>query len=303
MFQSPNTIEVRICEFLSDYVDLEQPFQSLGWMADFVGVSAVEFENIPVIETLVKIFLTGASRPLSSSKAIQMLQSMKPHQPRCYSTASSPIVYECSTARSSNASSTNLEILMRIIPKGRFSWQTLSESSPGTNICYKFQAPHPATQSLTVTEKSIVAVAVGTGFGPVRGIIQRRIKKAAMKYNTNRDGTWAEPAEQQGKITLFLGFKNEDSKIFIETVQRASAYNIFDAVRLVPSNKEQIRVQDCFLEWKELLARKLVAEKGWLHVCGSGEMVRGMKVKMEETLGNGFWTEIIGEGRLIEEDF
>jgi sulfite reductase alpha subunit-like flavoprotein len=103
----------------------------------------------------------------------------------------------------------------------------------------------------------------------MRSLIQRRTQEARSFSNSPTLKPTDVETEAAGKITLYLGFKPQDKAIFIKTVNEASKYDIFDAVHMVPSNKEKIRVQDLFEEGKDGLMNRLVDQDGWFYVCGN----------------------------------
>ena len=106
---------------------------------------------------------------------------------------------------------------------------------------------------------------------------------------------------RHAKITLFLGFKSEDRSVFTDTLHEALEYDLFDALYMVPSNKEKFRVQDCFEQCKEVLVRKLGEQGGWLYVCGARETVKGVRERMMDVIGSEV-SGALGE-RYIEETF
>jgi sulfite reductase alpha subunit-like flavoprotein len=107
--------------------------------------------------------------------------------------------------------------------------------------------------------------------------------------------------EAPGKITLYLGFKPQDKAIFVSTVSEASKYDIFDAIHMVPSNEEKIRVQDLFEDSRDRLVEKLVVQDGWFYVCGNREMVGGVEERMRDVLGPDIWERI--NERVVQEVF
>lgn len=85
-------------------------------------------------------------------------------------------------------------------------------------------------------------MACGTGFGPVRSLIQRRIHRVSHHPDFfTADGR------------LFLDFKALDEHVFVEAVETGEKRGLFDKVVLVQSNEGKKRVQDYFEECKDML--------------------------------------------------
>lgn len=297
-------IDVGVRDFLIKYADLSKPFRRLEWRSSISPMCDKDFkEDMPAVDFLERV-LPKIEHAISVSDASTMLLSMTPQRPRCYSIASSLYGGVSSTESESfkigaERNSTAAEILMRVISNGRLSSQTLCNWEDGSTIRYKIEAPSQKMQQLIISHRPVVAVACGTGFGPIRGLIQRRIKQAMM---AERDQA-TQNSELPAKMSLFLGYKSEDSRIFLSIVDKALLYNLLDAVHLVPSNEEKIRVQDYFIERRALLLQTLVDEQGWIHVCGNAEMVEDAKERMKMVLGVENWSVMVEEERLVEEVF
>lgn len=294
------TKELGICQYLTEYVDLEQPFRNLNWLPACPFLSHERFQGHSAMKILTDL-ATSSHSTLSTRNVYQILLSLTPFRPRCYSIASSP------SYRSTSAISKSKHVadfLIRVLPNGRFSSQTLGALSPASSIRYKIDVFN-RTASLAHTNGSIVAVACGTGFGPVRSLIQMRVARAQLAFFSplGRPNSKCSPA--MGRLSLFLGFKQEDSAIFTETVDEAREYGVLDGVHLIPSNVAKKRMQDVFEEQKELLHGVLgreLCQEGWLYICGSSKMTSDVKLKMAG-LGMENWENFMQNGRVIEEDF
>ncbi len=103
------------------------------------------------------------------------------------------------------------------------------------------------------------------------------------------------------KMSLFLGFKLEDRQIFIDVVREAAQHDVLDALYMVPSNEDKVRVQDCFQACRMMLAQKLFRDGGYLYICGSGQIVRVVKECLTQILGSDIQYRL--QGRLIQEIF
>jgi sulfite reductase alpha subunit-like flavoprotein len=288
-----------IREFLTHYVDLDRPFNSLNWIKfQYPGVESFIANNsdYSVLEVLHEVFHSGA-KPPTSAFLNQILFSMPIQRPRCYSIASSPVYSKVD----GSTTTTSADLLIRVIPAGRFSSQCLSDIRSGDKIRYKLDSFDLTVPLLDLTDKPLVAVTCGTGFGPMRSLIQRRTQEAKSLSSSPTLKPAVVEAEAAGKITLYLGFKPQDKAIFVKTVNEASKYDIFDAVHMVPSNKEKIRVQDLFEEGKDELMNRLVDQDGWFYVCGNREMVNGVGERMRDVLGRDVWETM--SGRVVEEVF
>jgi sulfite reductase alpha subunit-like flavoprotein len=294
-----NDRDPTVREFLTHYVDLDRPFNSLHWIKlQYPGVESFlsRNSNYSVLKVLHEVFHSGAKPPTSAFLS-RILFSMPIQRPRCYSIASSPAYSKVN----GSATTTSADLLIRVIPAGRFSSQCLSDIQSGDKIRYKLDSFDLTVPFLDRTEKPLVAVTCGTGFGPMRSLIQRRTQEAKSLSGSPTLKPTVAKAEAAGKITLYLGFKPQDKAIFVKTVNEASKYDIFDAVHMVPSNKEKIRVQDLFEKGKGELMNRLVDQDGWFYVCGNREMVNVVKERMRDVLGHEVWETM--SGRVVEEVF
>jgi len=206
---------------------------------------------------------------------------MAPHRPRSYSVASS-------TTYGSYCASpvSTLDLLVGIIPAGRFSDCCPWEIGDGGQILYKMAPNNICRPLLTLDGKPLIAVACGTGIAPVRSLLQYLIR-----------------TDTDSKISLFIGFRPDDScaELFGEMVEEASEKGILDILYVVPSNKEKVRVQDHFADCEEAPRQKLDNEEGYFHYCGIPEVVRGVKEKLKGILGVEMWGK--AQERILEETF
>jgi nitric oxide synthase oxygenase domain/subunit/sulfite reductase alpha subunit-like flavoprotein len=263
--------------FLSDYVDLHSPFMSMDWAQN---LSSVKNESaFQVLEDLSQS-LKRLSPRISLEK---LLFSMTPLRPRSYSIASSLENRSNSDIDYRNAT---LDILVHVIPNGRFSQRCLAGIGDGGKILYKLTTNNICAPLLNLSGRPLIAVVSGTGIAPVRSLLQHLIH-----------------TDTESKISLFIGFKpdNNTTKLFDEIVQQASKKGILDILYVVPSNVEKVRVQDHFDDCEETLRRKIGDEGGYFYACGNAAVVRGAKEKLKKILGPQIWSR--GRQRILEETF
>lgn len=290
--------EVKIRDFLTHYVALDRPFRSVDWVATCPFFPESRFDQLSAIELLEKLCGTDYYSNLSSQEISEILLSMKPFRPRSYSVASSSSYASPSTATDNDTKI--VDILVRVLPNGRFSSRTLTSLSLSSAPQIRYKLDKIEKNAVVLNASStVVAIACGTGFGPVRSLIQLRIKQAI----ANILSPTSTSTPQLGKLTLFLGFKPHDSDFFTSAIDEAERYGVLDAVHLVPSNPQKKRVQDQFEGEKSDLLATLGGQGSCVYICGSGSMVTGVKENMEKAIGGSLWKSLVAGGRVIEEVF
>lgn len=270
-------LAVPILRFLRDFVDLHSPFGSLDWAKNLPKVN--NQSALQVLEELSKSLKNqGASTLLE-----EIIISMTPLRPRSYSIASSSEKISGSITDRTNST---LDLLVRVIPNGRFSHQYLADIGDGGKVLYKLTPNKLCSSLLRLNGEPLIVVGCGTGIAPIRSLIQHLINK-------DTDST----------LSLFLGFRADDImiKLFNEMVQQASEKGILDILHVVPSNKNQVRVQDHFGDFAEALRRKMGEERGWFYVCGSEAVLEGVKAKLKVILGHEMWKMV--QERILGETF
>jgi sulfite reductase (NADPH) flavoprotein alpha-component len=260
-----------------DFVDLHGPFVSMDWAQNLARVN--NQSALQVLEDLSQSLKNLAS----STQLEKLLLSMTPLRPRSYSIASSSENISDYIIHRTNST---LDLLVRVIPNGRFSHQCPADIGDGGKILYKLTPNRLCSSLLRSNGKPLIVVGCGTGIAPIRSLIQHLI-------NTDTDST----------LSLFIGFRPDDcmTRLFDEMVQQASEKGLLDILRVVPSNKHQVRVQDHFADCAEALRRKLGEEGGWFYVCGSEVVVAGAKEKLKLVLGHEMWTMV--QDRILGETF
>jgi len=260
-----------------DFVDLHGPFVSMDWAQNLARVN--NQSALQVLEDLSQSLKNLAS----STQLEKLLLSMTPLRPRSYSIASSSENISDYIIHRTNST---LDLLVRVIPNGRFSHQCPADIGDGGKILYKLTPNRLCSSLLRSNGKPLIVVGCGTGIAPIRSLIQHLI-------NTDTDST----------LSLFIGFRPDDcmTRLFDEMVQQASEKGLLDILRVVPRNKHQVRVQDHFADCAEALRRKLGEEGGWFYVCGSEVVVAGAKEKLKLVLGHEMWTMV--QDRILGETF
>lgn len=272
------TLPIR--EFLTEYVDILEPFSSFDWLNEKFPGRELEFVTSPVVQVIESLFGCEMRSQPTPEELEQILLSIPMLRPRCYSIASAPHLHHNSFIA---------EILFRVIPQARFSDITMSNLQSGEKLRFKLFRNHlSAPLLLHHLDKPLISVACGTGCGPIRSLLHARCQKA-------------EQGDMGGPISLFLGFKVEDKDAFVAMAEQATKHKLLDRLYLVPSNRQKQRVQDRFAEITDTLERKVCTEKGYLHLCGSIVMVTDVITRLSELLG-GDIEEMLGD-RLIKEVF
>jgi sulfite reductase alpha subunit-like flavoprotein len=203
---------VPIRRFLMDFVDLHGPFVSMDWAQNLARVN--NQSALQVLEDLSQSLKNLAS----STQLEKLLLSMTPPRPRSYSIASSS---ENISDYIIDRTNSTLDLLVRVIPNGRFSHQCPADIGDGGKILYKLTPNRLCSSLLRSNGKPLIVVGCGTGIAPIRSLIQHLI-------NTDTDST----------LSLFIGFRPDDcmTGLFDEMVQQGSEKGLLDILRVVPSN-------------------------------------------------------------------
>ncbi|KUJ10144.1 uncharacterized protein LY89DRAFT_740537 [Mollisia scopiformis] len=291
--------------FLSDYVDLCEPFTTLKWAGGFP-----EVENISVLQVLSAFSEQLHGPSVSAELRHRILLSMPTLRPRIYSLASSNLE---GTSINRIGGNNQAEILVRVLPEGRFSSTCISSLRPGDKISYKLAPntlvlpllPSPYLDPVGFKPTHVILIGTGTGLAPILSFLSRRLTQL-IASGSNFD--------ENSSITLFAGFRSptidkpdvpDDRKLFEPTFRRFSSYGLFSELYYTPSNEAKIRVQDTFEtdDVKHMLLLRIIKQKAWIFVCGGAEMVKGVKDKLGEVLGEKALEQVSEEGRLLCEVF
>ena len=289
--------------FLTKFADLEVPFKTLDWLLKTedspASLMREMLSNLTVLETLELLAKTNLlSRFLANPSLLQdMILSIPLLHTRTYSVASSL----SSKPTPCLTSDTNtLDIMLKRIPNGRFSSTFLTDHSTSpAKLQYRIvdSVSGPRLRHLSSrSDKPLVIVATGAGFGPVSCLLQSRIAAA-------RCAASATPAFE--KMSLFLGFHPTDIPLAKPTLDDAGKLGLVDVLYLVESNPEKKRVQDLLVreDVAGKLREKLLREKGgWVFVCASEGAAKGTRRAFQRVLGR-VGNERFWEERYLEEVF
>ncbi len=289
--------------FLTKFADLEVPFKTLDWLLKTEVSSASLMKemlsNLTVLETLELLAKTNLlSRSLTNPSLLQdIILSIPLLHTRTYSVASS---LSPKPTPSSTSDANTLDIMLKRIPNGRFSSTFLTDHSTSpAKLQYRIvdSVSGPRLRHLSSqTNKPLVIVATGVGFGPVKCLLQSRIAAA-------RCAASATPAFE--KMSLFLGFHPTDIPLVKPILDDAGELGLVDELLPVESNPEKKRVQDLLVreDLAGMVRKKLLGEKeGWVFVCASEGAAKGTRRAFQRVLGmdgnESFWEE-----RYLEEVF
>ena len=289
--------------FLTKFADLEVPFKTLDWLLKTEDSSASLMKemlsNLNVLDTLELLAKTKLlSRFFAKPSLVQdIILSIPVLHTRTYSVASS---LSAKPTPSSTSNINNLDIMLKRIPNGRFSSTFLADHSTfPAKLQYRIvdSVTGPRLRQLSSqTDKPLIIVATGAGFGPVKCLLQSRIAAARCATSTTHAFE---------KMSLILGFHPTDIPLVKSILDDAGELGLFDGLHIVESNAEKKRVQDLLV--REDVAgkfrEKLLGEKeGWVFVCASEGAAKGTRGAFQRVLGmdgnDNFWQE-----RYLEEVF
>ncbi|KAF1990629.1 hypothetical protein K402DRAFT_410120 [Aulographum hederae CBS 113979] len=160
--------------FLSRYVDLSHTFKSLDWYPGFDELPTekqAELKSATVSAILEEL----DSASFDGAMIEQICKDMPSIVPRLYSVASCP-AFSNSNAILEEGSGTMVDIVVKVNPSGRFSDLFLLNAKLGAQM--RFSLTSPDTWQLIQAQKPnapFIAIATGSGIGPVRALLQRRM--------------------------------------------------------------------------------------------------------------------------------
>jgi sulfite reductase alpha subunit-like flavoprotein len=326
-------------DFLSRYVDLSHCFKKLEWYPDFENLSAekqVSLKKAQVIDVLDSIKETGFFAPTMVEAICKDMASIVP---RLYSVASCPEQSNVDAIQEEEGMKT-VDIIVKVNPSGRFSETFLSSAKLGAQM--RFALTSPDSWKLIQAQKPnapFIGIATGSGLGPIRAVLQRRLidisRTSGSIHNGNtpkngllsslgvsRRGSVATigsvsqqrlkqinhhahlgVASTRGSVDLFLGFKSKDTAFIQQVIRPASDAGLLDIVEMVPTNAQQIRVQDHILlpDVKARLIEKLKDPACIVFVCANELAAEGAVVNLSILAGANV-KDLLGE-RYIEEVF
>jgi sulfite reductase alpha subunit-like flavoprotein len=395
-------------DFLSRYVDLDHHFRELDWYPGFNELPTQKQEYMRGAK-VVHVLEELKSKVIFTSELVERIcKDMASITPRLYSAASCPEYLKQDAIRE-EGSGNMLDIMVKVNPEGRFSEVFLLQAQLGAKM--RFGLTTPDTFQMIQAQKPnapLIAIVTGSGIGPIRAILQRRIVDISRTtgdddspvntggsasnhllslsptsmsplsrqpfggnvdyYRTDRlnneigspatpslkrQWSWGRsvkthrrragsvrseegaPAEEsasrqasiagngsrsrrasmsshlahlnvpstRGSVSLFVGFKNEDSDLIQQVIRPASQAALLDVMELVPSNAEKIRVQDHLLipHIKEKLSRKLQDPSCIVFICANEMAATAAGANLNSIAGTDI-KNLLGE-RYIEEVF
>ena len=277
-FPTPPTFD----HFLADFVDLESPFKSLHWLRpDMVDENMRKASVIEVLESYsARGILRGNGKEDYEKNVKEVCLDMPLLRPRTFSVASAPGFLGIGI----------VELLIRFHFKGRLSDIFLSHLYPGDEVKFCVMSSAPSVEIIRLENRPLIAVATGSGFAPIRGLLQRRLISISAGRRLSRvdhDLSFAIAQPELGlfhasPISLFAGYKVEDRDIFEETLLTGRCGSLVDELVMVPSNPEKSRVQDA-LE-SNAWVRSNLAEAA-VYVCGPESMVKSTAAVLSGILG------------------
>ncbi|KAL8822009.1 MAG: hypothetical protein Q9191_007200 [Dirinaria sp. TL-2023a] len=277
----PGVVNPTYSKFLRELVDLEAPFPNSDNLKRIMSVSGTtsydkKIGQISSLELLRRLHADGVL-PTKSAISNSICFALPLLHPRTYSTASS-LAYARRCAKLNEKSSKNqLDLLVKPLPKGRFSETFLSSASSA--LRYRMLPSSGASLLDMAPSTPLIMIATGAGFAPVRCLLQRRI---AASRNAS--------ADTERSISLFLGFKPADIPLHSAILNEAAAAGILESLAIVGSNEGKVRIYDRLLEdsTRERVRETLMVKKGWMFMCTNPEAAKAIrKVFDEDILGQG----------------
>lgn len=332
-------------DFLSRYVDLDHSFKQLHWYPDFNSLP-VDKQKILKRSKASAIFAELVDITYDAALVEKIFKDLASIVPRLYSVASCP-AYSNSNAILEEGSGNMVEIIVKVNPGGRFSDTFLLNSQLGAQM--RFSLTSPDAWKMIKNQKPnapFIAICTGSGIGPVRALLQRRMidldrttgetgrprMARAMSVNTGIGATHIKSSfrhgsdgsggsgkrrgaklinphahlgvsSTRGSVSLFAGFKKEDTDLIQQIIRPASQSGILDNLELCPSNPQKVRIQDHLMLplVRGQLERKLRDHSCIVFLCANDSAAEGSLANLNEIVG-GDVKELLGE-RYVEEIF
>ena len=240
-------------------------------------------------------------------------------------------------------SGNTVDLMVKVNPGGRFSDAFLRQAKLGTKLRFGLTSPDTWKMIQAQKPNApFIAISTGSGIGPIRALLQRRLADIARttgdtgrpragkgltgtesnlppaKSATRRDSTSSTGsrgaklinhhahlgvASTRESVSLFVGFKKEDSDLIQQVIRPASHAGIFDIVELCPSNTEKVRVQDhlLFPHVKSKLSQRLKDPACIVFICANELAAEAAEANLSLIAGTSV-KDLLGE-RYIEEVF
>jgi sulfite reductase alpha subunit-like flavoprotein len=267
-------------DFFRRFADLEGSFKDFRWLSEVSSDVDVCDRSGSVLEVLERLPML---QDISDDLRMKICLNMPLLRPRSFSVASS----------AQYIGRGKVEIMVRLHRGGRFSDKFLAAIAPGSPIQYSPVSIIPGRDLLS-SDKPVVAICTGTGFAPVRSLLQQRIHSVKEAKARGCPFHFQKPP-----ISLFLGFKAHDQPLFQDILSTAVRYGLIDMLFQVPSNKQKRRVQDYVQEHKESVLVRI--RDGSVYVCGAKAMVSDTAMRLSDMIG-GDARQRLGS-RYVEEIF
>lgn len=279
-FADPMMPTLSYADFFQHFADLEGQFKDFRWLSEAFPAGDGWDKDGTVLEVLEHL---PTLSQISDELRMKICLDMPLLRPRSFSVASSAKYIGRGL----------VEIMVRVHKGGRFSDKFLSAIALGDSIKYSPVSIVPG-RDLISSEKHLLAICTGTGFAPIRSLLQKKIH--ALQEAKSRGMSFQ---FQTPPISIFVGFKVHDEALFEETLSTAAQCGLIDMLFRVPSNKKKRRVQDYVEENKESVLAKI--RDGSIYVCGAKAMVNDMAARLSDMIG-GDVRQRLGR-RYVEEIF
>lgn len=325
--------------FLSKFVDLDHSFKHLHWYPGFNELS-VEKQEVLKKSKASAMFAELADIAYDAAPVENICKDLASIVPRLYSVASCP-AYTNRNGILEECSGNMVDIIVKVNPGGRFSDTFLMNAQLGAQM--RFSLTSPDTWNMIQNQKPnapFIAICTGSGIGPVRALLQRRmldLDRTAGEAGRpgTATGTWvssvsstprrgsassvgsgkyrgAKPinhhahlgvASTRKSVNLFAGFKKEDADLIQQIIGPALHVGVLDIVELCPSNPQKIRIQDHLImpHVRGQLERKLRDPSCIVFVCANDSAADGSVANLNKIAG-GDVKELLGD-RYVEEIF
>ncbi|OGM46177.1 putative nitric oxide synthase [Aspergillus bombycis] len=279
-FADPTMPVLSYADLFRNYVDLEGQFKDLAWLSEAFPSGDRWDTDGTVLEVLERL---PALQQVPDTLRMKVCLDMPLLRPRSFSVASS----------AKYLGKGLVEIMIRLHKGGRFSDKFLSAITPGDLVGYSPVRIIPG-EDLISSERHLIAICTGTGFAPIRSLLQQKIHVRKEAESRGMEFLFQSPP-----ISIFVGFKAHDEALFEETLSTAQQYGLIDMLFRVPSNRQKRRVQHYVQDNKEGILAKI--REGSIYVCGAKAMVNDTAAKLSDMIG-GDVRQNLGR-RYVEEIF
>ena len=291
--------------FLADFVDLESPFSNLEWLSVLKETTNPNMYQDVLSKTPVRAVLQLLHKhapPLffhqTTNLRQEILLAMPLLRPRTYSIASSQHYHQQQISNTSvlKPVTNKIDIMVKTIPRGRFSTTYLQSTSLPSALKYRIVDSVCGAQIRSNHLAPFVIMATGAGFGPVRCLLQWRIALAREAIASGKPLPGFESA-----ISLFLGFKACDLELVRDILDEAKQLFLVDVLEIVLSNPQKRRAYHCMREYGQEVRVKLLENQGLFFTCTNREAAEETKRILSDVLGISLG-ETLGQ-RYVEEIF